>query len=129
MTTRFLRASFAALLIVIPSSRPAVAASNPPLAEAARQGDGELLKTLLRQSVDVNAAGPDGTTALHWAAYRDDVDMAARLVAAGARVNASNRYGVPPLALACTNGSQKMAALLLTAGADANAAPDRKSVV
>jgi ankyrin repeat protein len=129
MTTRLLRASFAALLIVIPSPRLAVAASNPPLAEAARQGDSERLKTLLRQSVDVNAAGPDGTTALHWAVYRDDVEMARQLVAAGARVNASNRYGVPPLALACTNGSQKMAALLLTAGADANAAPAGEPVL
>ena len=42
----------------------------------------------------MNAPQADGTTALHWAAYHDDLDLANRLVAAGASVKAANRYGV-----------------------------------
>jgi ankyrin repeat protein len=70
----------------------------------------------------VNAPHPDGTTALHWAAERDDLPAAQLLVNAGARANAVNRYGVTPLSLACTNGNADMIELLLRAGADPNAA-------
>ena len=44
-------------------------------------------------------------TALHWAAYQDDLGIAGLLVRAGANVKAANRYGVTPLSLACTNGN------------------------
>ena len=69
----------------------------------------------------MNAPQPDGTTALHWAAYHNDTDTAELLVQAGADVNARNRYGIPPLSLACTNGSGALIGLLLGAGAEANA--------
>ena len=59
-------------------------------------------------------------TALHWAAYHDDLETAKLLVDAGADVNAANRYGVTPLSLACTNGNEAMVDLLLEAGADPN---------
>jgi ankyrin repeat protein len=62
----------------------------------------------------------DGTTPLHWAAYRDDVVKAEVLVRAGANVSVANRYGITPLSLACTNGSSAMIKLLLKAGADPN---------
>jgi ankyrin repeat protein len=61
-------------------------------------------------------------TALHWAAWHDDVAAAQLLVSAGASVNTTNRYGVTPLSLACTNGNTQLVELLLNAGADANAA-------
>ena len=72
--------------------------------------------------VDVNAARPDGATALHWAAYHDDLETARRLAAAGADADAANDLGVTPLALACDNGSPRMVGLLLAAGADPAAA-------
>ena len=72
--------------------------------------------------VDVNAARPDGATALHWAAYHDDLETARRLAGAGADAAAANDLGVTPLALACGNGSPGMVRLLLAAGADPDAA-------
>src|SRR4051812_27810799 len=72
------------------------------------------------QAADVNAAQADGMTALHGAAYRDDVALVKQLLKAGAQANAANRYGVTPLALACTNGNAEIVSLLLDAGADAN---------
>jgi ankyrin repeat protein len=92
------------------------------LADAVRDGDRATAIALLKQHVDVNAAQPDGTTALDWAVRQDDSEMADRLIKAGADVKAANRYGVTPLYLACVNGSAPMIAKLLTAGADANSA-------
>ena len=90
------------------------------LVDAARQGAVETVNALLEAGVGVgvDAAEPDGTTALHWAAQRDDRRVARRLIAAGARVDAANRYGVTPLALAAANGSAPLVAALLDAGAD-----------
>ncbi|MDO8538801.1 MAG: ankyrin repeat domain-containing protein [Opitutaceae bacterium] len=70
---------------------------------------------------NVNAAQPDGMTALHWAARHDDLNTAKALLAAGASATAQNRYGVTPLSLACVNGSAAMITLLHQAGADPNA--------
>jgi uncharacterized protein len=92
------------------------------VADAAKTGDRAAVLALLRQHADVNVPQADGTTALHWAARRDDLEMADRLIKAGANVKAANRYGVTPLYLACVNGSAAMIAKLLDAGADANAA-------
>jgi ankyrin repeat protein len=99
----------------------ALAAEKPALADAAEQGNKPLIRTLLDAHADVNAAQVDGTTALHWAVYRDDVETAGLLVRSGAKANVVNRFGVAPLFLACTNGNSDLVVLLLNAGADANA--------
>ena len=92
------------------------------LADAAEQMDRAAVRALLQQRVDVNAPQIDGMTALHWAAYQDDLETGELLVRAGANVKAANRYGVTPLSLACTNGNGAMVELLLKAGADPNTA-------
>jgi ankyrin repeat protein len=74
------------------------------------------------QHVNVNVPQADGTTALHWATYSDDLDTADLLIRAGAHVNVANDLGVTPLSLACGNASVAMAARLLEAGADSNLA-------
>lgn len=98
------------------ASVPSVAS----LADALEKKDFALARLLIADT-NVNAAQPDGMTALHWAAHHDDLATAKLLLAAGANAKAENRYGVTPLALACTNGNAALIELLLAAGADANA--------
>ncbi len=97
------------------------AAPPPPIAEAAKRLDRAAVELLLRQRTDPNAAEPDGTTALHWAAHQSDAAIASLLLAAGANPKAANRYGETPLSLACVAGSGPIVELLLKAGADPNA--------
>jgi uncharacterized protein len=94
------------------------AADGIPLIDAARNADITALRSLLKQRIDVNAATPDGTTALHWASYRDDLEGADLLIRAGAKVNAANDLGATPLWTASMNGSAAMVRTLLQAGAD-----------
>ena len=108
-------------LVVLGLSSAALGAERATLADAAEQRDPARVRALLAAGVDVNAAQVDGTTALHWAAYYDDVETAALLVRAGANVNAVNRYGARPLSLAGSNGSGAIVKLLLEGGADPNA--------
>jgi uncharacterized protein len=98
----------------------AMAATSSPLADAMEKRDQAGVRTLLMSGAGVNAAQPDGTTALHWAAYHDDTETAALLLKAGADVNIVNRYGMSSLAQACKNGSAAMVKMLLEAGADIN---------
>jgi ankyrin repeat protein len=97
-----------------------VGAATTDVADAAMQGNREGVQAAIARKADVNAAQIDGTTALHWAAERDDVAMADLLIRAGARVAARTREGVTPLQLAATNGSAAMIDRLLKAGADPN---------
>ena len=112
-----LPAAIAALL----AGGPAAAASGvdaPSIVEAARAQDVDAVRALLAEGVDVDAAQPDGATALHWAAYRNDPEVAALLLDAGADVDAANELGATPVWLAADNGSAAMVARLLDAGAD-----------
>ncbi len=98
----------------------AAAGADAPLADAVQRQDLAAVGDLLRTSTDVNARQVDGMTALHWAAYHDDVELVTRLAAAGADVRAANRYGVTPLSLAAENANVAMVERLLEAGADPN---------
>ncbi|MDX1561865.1 MAG: ankyrin repeat domain-containing protein, partial [Gammaproteobacteria bacterium] len=83
--------------------------------------DSDLLISLLDQSVDIDAPGPDGTPALHWLIARGDLANAKRLIDAGADVNRLSRYELTPLNVAAVNGFAAAIELLLANGADANA--------
>jgi ankyrin repeat protein len=96
------------------------AAGDARLSEAAMQGNTDTVRGLLKQKVDVDAAQGDGTTALHWAAFKDDLEMVKMLLAAGANPKAATREGaITPLSMACTNGNAGIIEALLKAGAEA----------
>ena len=113
-----------AVVTIALSGLSATAATDPPLVQAVKSRDVESVRELLKQrpaGIDVNAAQGDGTTALHWAAHRDDLAIADLLIRAGARANVANDLGTTPLHAACTNRSAPMVLRLLAAGANANA--------
>ena len=97
-------------------------ASDSAVADAAKRNDRAAVESLIAAHKDVNAPRIDGTTALHWAAYVDDLEMATKLLDAGAKAGAVNRYGMTILAQACINGDARMIELLLEHGANANQA-------
>ncbi len=93
------------------------------LVEAVQRGDTEAVRSLLQQKANVNSAQGDGMTALHWAAYKDDLETARLLLQAGASVNAVTRINaLTPLIMASKNGNAALIAALLQAGADSNTA-------
>ncbi|PAW83546.1 MAG: hypothetical protein B9S33_13635 [Pedosphaera sp. Tous-C6FEB] len=96
------------------------ASAASPLADAAERADWPRVQRLLADKSLARSAQPDGTTALHWAAYHNDVQTVKLLLAAGADAKATNHFGVPPLALACVNGDEGIVTALLAAGAEAN---------
>ncbi len=106
------------------ASAEALAKAGPEerLVEAVKSRDAHAVRALLAEGVDVNAPQADGATALHWAAYRDDLDTVTMLIESGANVNAANELGATSLWLAADNGSAPMIERLLVAGADPNVA-------
>ena len=115
---------FAILLAICVFSWSASAANlgRPQIVEAARNSDKVALRSLIQQRADVNAADADGSTALLWAAYHEDLDSADLLLKAGAKPNLATDLGVTPLWQAAENGSSAMVKRLLAAGADPNLA-------
>jgi ankyrin repeat protein len=112
----------AALLITLTvAASSEAAARRVALIDAVKNGNVATVKTLLAQKVDVNAAEPDGTTALHWAAHIGNTPMADLLLKAGANVKAITRAGATPFSLAANKGNAGVLELLLAKGEDADA--------
>jgi ankyrin repeat protein len=98
------------------------AGDRPALIDAVKNGDRDAVRALMQKKADVNATAGDGSTALLWASYRDDVESATLLIHAGGKVNAATDLGVTPLWAASQNGSAAMVRMLLAAGANPNLA-------
>ena len=78
------------------------------LIDAVKRQDTEAVRVLLEEPVNVDASQVDGATALHWAAYRDDVPMATLLIASGANVNAPTRIGnLIPIVMEVASGRRE----------------------
>jgi ankyrin repeat protein len=98
-----------------------VAEEEPaPLVIAVRNRDFATARAMLasKPKPDVRQTTSDGTTALHWAVYHNDVDLVERLLRAKADVNARNDYGATPMSEAAVIGNVKVLRLLLKYGAD-----------
>jgi ankyrin repeat protein len=110
----------ACALLTLASGGTAHAQSK--LADLIQSGDRRAALAMLDGAVDVNRAQPDGTTPLHWAAYRVDQELVQRLLKKGAKANVVNRYGASPLAEAVRVATVPLVGILLEAGGDANVA-------
>lgn len=115
-----MRKVLAAMAVFLATVSMTIGASIP-LLDAAEAGDrATALKLLAAKGTDVNAAGPDGTTAIMYAAANDDLELVRALIKAGANVKLKNQFGTSALAEAAIIGSAPIVDALLKAGADAN---------
>lgn len=88
-----------------------------PASEAARDGDLEKVKELLKDDPNlVSSKDESGSTPLHYAAGHGHKDIAELLVASKADVNAKDNDGATPLHLAAQNGHNDVAELLRQRG-------------
>ncbi len=110
------------LALLFASTVFAAELGHPPIVIAAKNGDKEALRALIQKKSDVNAADNDGSTALLWTVYHDDLESTDLLIKSGANVNAATDDGVTPLWQASLNGNSAIVKRLLDAGANPNAA-------
>ena len=89
--------------------------STPPSAAIAPPPSGCSPRAPIRMT-----PGPDGTTAVMWAAANDDLELVRALIAAKANVTLKNHFGTTALTEAAIIGSEKVLDALLKAGADPN---------
>jgi ankyrin repeat protein len=119
MSTRFVIAATG--LLALGASFAVAANGAQSLADLARDGNREaVLAAITSPDIDVNAAGPDGSTALLWATYKVDHELVRALLKKGAKVNIINDYGSSPLSEAAKLGDVDLTRTLLAAHADPN---------
>jgi uncharacterized protein len=112
--------------------------ANESLLQAVKAGDSVAVVGLLKAKADANAADPDGTTVLEWAAHRNDANVyhdsalseaasngnaaiIGELLKAGADPNLVSSEGEPPLLTATRSGNADAVQILLQHGAAVNA--------
>ncbi len=94
--------------------------SKTDLISAAKKGELDAVKRLLRCKVNPNMRDKTGWTALHWASQEGFLAIVKALVGDGADLNAADTLGFTPLALACGSGHLGVVRQLLASGADPN---------
>ncbi len=74
---------------------------RPPqrtLVDLAREGKRDnVLAAITSPDVDVNVKAADGSTALMWATYNDDLELVQALLKAGAKANVTSNFGATAL--------------------------------
>lgn len=107
------RAAALAALLWLAAASVAADSSLPDLVFA---GDSKAALTLIDAGADVNQASADGTTALHWAVYRQDLPLVQVLLAGKADPDRRNDYGATPMSIAAEHGDTAIMQALLAAG-------------
>src|SRR5260370_31406361 len=92
---------YGAATILLASS--CLASSDLRVLDAVKRRDQKALTTAIRQRADVNAAQPDGATALAWAAHLGAEEAAAPLPPPGRHVNVAEQHRWTPTHPACPN--------------------------
>ncbi|MCH2475286.1 MAG: ankyrin repeat domain-containing protein [Gemmatimonadetes bacterium] len=119
MSRRVLRNIFG--VVALPLLLGGSTGPDTPVADAAQRRDIAVVRQLLRQGADVNAAQGDGMTALHWAVRHGDIELGRTIIYAGGDVHAGTRIGrYTPLHMAARAGDVGFVTLLLEANADPN---------
>ena len=111
-----LQVAYLAFFLLILSA--AIAPLNAQVPDLAETQQWEKLAEEIEAGNDVDTAQRDGMTALHWAAYLDNLDAVKQLTEAEADVHAVTDYAVTPLSIACELGHDSIAKALLEAGAN-----------
>jgi ankyrin repeat protein len=97
-----------------------VSGAEPTLLDAAERGDRAVALRMIASGANVNTPGPDGSTAVMYAAANDDVELVRALIKAGANVKLKNQLGTSAITEAAIIGSAPIIDALLKAGADVN---------
>jgi ankyrin repeat protein len=106
------------LALLAVSGSTLAAPGDSSLVDLAETGQTQQALALIDRGGDVNGPSDNGSTALLWAAHRDDRVLVARLLKAHADAKAANHYGATPMSEAALYGDPAVIELLLKAGAD-----------
>jgi len=110
---------FAAAIAVLLAGASIVSAGT--FLDTVASGDHAAAMHLLSaKGADANAVGPDGATAIMYAAANGDLELVRALIRAGANVKLANQFGTSAITEAAIIGSAPIIEALLKAGADAN---------
>lgn len=121
MATSTRRRSAGWVVLLTLTLAPAISLASE-LIEATRSADEGAVNSLIAEGVDLNAAGGDGMTALHWAARSGQLAILEALLRAGADKDPTTRIGsYTPLHIASAQADGAIVRLLLEAGAAVNA--------
>ena len=110
----------AAFVVFVCGHGVALAGAYEDVLLAAQNGRTDLVANSLSRGMDVNTAGPDGSSLLIIAAREDNQSLVEFLLAQRANVNFRNRYGDTALHAAATLGNVKVVKVLLAKGAEVN---------
>lgn len=109
---------FVAIYAATPVTAGPVSNTANDLIKAVQADDLPAVDSMLKKGADANSKEANGTTALHWAAYRHNSAMVKRLLAAGAKPNVTNEFGSNPMLEAAITGDAATIDALLKGGAD-----------
>lgn len=88
------------------------------LHEAVIKNDGEAVRKVLREHVDINSRNNYGRAPIHWASSRGNTEIMEMLIGAKCDIEARDKYGMRPLLMAAWHGHADAVQLLINCGAN-----------